>query len=305
MSLHAFFDAYFRPLFLRGRSPKTIKLYLTTLRKFDLFLGRPATLNDLNDDTVSRYLTWFRDLPREAASANKERCNLLAIWRFAARKQFVDHWPDVKAEILPLRIPRAWTSDELARLIASCKKETGYVASIPAGPWWTALHLVAWDTGERISALLGLQWKHVDLANGWLHVPAEIRKGKRSDRLFRLAPDTIDAVKVIQLPKRPYVFPWVLSQTYIWDKYEPILERAGLPTDRMSKFHRMRKSVASHLEAAGGNATELLGHAKRETTLAYLDPRIIGEKQASDVLFRISSPLDRGKPPGHSPNKAG
>lgn len=60
----------------------------------------------------------------------------------------------------------------------------------------------------------------------------------------------------------------------------------GLPDNRLYKFHAIRKSVASHYEAAGGNATELLGHTSRKITRAYLDPRIVRKKSAIDVLFR-------------------
>lgn len=297
MSLRYFFDQEFVPLFLRGRSDRTKKLYLTTLRNFDTFLSRAATLNDLTDESVSRFLSWFRSLPRSPYSTNKERNNLLAIWRFAARKKFLDHWPDVKPEIEPKRIPRAWTQDELGRLVESCRQEIGFISGIPAADWWVAIHLVAWDSGERITPLLTLTWGCVDLSGGWLHVPAEMRKGKRADRVYRLAPDTVVALKRIREQKRSLVFPWDLNRNYLWNKYEPILERAGLPTDRLSKFHRMRKSVASHCEARGGNATELLGHSSRKVTMAYLDPRIVGEKHASDILFRISSPIDRTPPP--------
>lgn len=293
-SLKPFFDGHFCPLFLRGRSERTRQLYLTTLRNFRKHLERDATLSDLNDDTVSRYLSWFRGLPRSPYSTNKERNNLLAIWRFAARKKFLDHWPDVKPEVEPTRIPKAWTEQELTRLVGSCYQVTGMIGGIIAADWWVALHLIAWNSGERISAVLALTWGCIDLSGGWVHFPAEIRKGKRADRVFRLSADTVQALERIQQPRRPLVFPWVLNRNYIWDKYETILARAGLPTDRLSKFHRMRKSVASHYESRGGNATELLGHTARKVTQAYLDPRIVGEKHAADLLF----PIDRRSPPG-------
>lgn len=41
-------------------------------------------------------------------------------------------------------------------------------------------------------------------------------------------------------------------------------------------------------EAAGGNATELLGHSSRKVTRqSYLDPRITGPPAAVDLLFRL------------------
>ena len=65
-----------------------------------------------------------------------------------------------------------------------------------------------------------------------------------------------------------------------------IMERAGLPNSRLYKFHSIRKSVASYYEAAGGNATELLGHSSRRITKAYIDPRICCKPSPVGVLFR-------------------
>ena len=64
------------------------------------------------------------------------------------------------------------------------------------------------------------------------------------------------------------------------------MQRAGLPDTREYKFHAIRKSTASHYEAAGGNATELLGHSSRKVTQGYLDPRIVRTKPAVELLFR-------------------
>jgi integrase len=61
---------------------------------------------------------------------------------------------------------------------------------------------------------------------------------------------------------------------------------AGLPDTREYKFHVLRKSVASHYEAAGGNATDLLKHSSRKVTLTYLDPRVVRPAAPVDLLFR-------------------
>lgn len=285
-TLQAFFADFYAPLALRSRTKNTRRLYATTIRNLERFLQRRASLEDLNDLTVNRFLTWFRCLPRSAWTTNKERANLLAIWRFACRKQFLQVWPDVALESQPERVPQAWTQDQLARLFAAAAEEPGVIGGAMARHWWTALLLVSWDTGERIGAVRDLEWRHVDLASGWLLVPAELRKGKRRDRSYRLASDTVAQLKKIYHPQRQNIFPWDDDRNSIWRRFGRILKRAGLPADRRSKFHRIRRSVASHFEAAGGNATELLDHAKRATTLAYLDPRIVPKVQAIDLLFR-------------------
>lgn len=84
----------------------------------------------------------------------------------------------------------------------------------------------------------------------------------------------------------PLVLPWPYHPTYLWDRYTTLLERFGLPSGRESKFHRLRRSVASHYEAAGGNATEFFGHSSRKVTRRYLDPRIVTPPTPIDRVFR-------------------
>jgi|GEM_PF-573325 len=286
-SLMQFFEEQYIPLRLRARSARTVTLYRTTIRTFAKFLGREPELSDLTDLKVSRHLMQLRERGLSAHSVEKERCQLLAIWRFACRKGHVKLWPDIPAEAKPERVPLAWTQEELGQLFSAIREETGWIAGVPAADWWTALHMLAWDTGERIRAIMSLRWEWINFGNRTVMVPAEVRKGKRKDRLYMLAPDTVTALLEIRFPKRETVLPWPYVETYLWKRYERILKRAGLPCDRKSKFHRLRRSVASHFEVAGGNATELLGHSTRKVTLEhYLDPRIVKPKQAADLLFR-------------------
>jgi integrase len=290
-----FFRDYFRPLFLRGRSPKTIALYLISVRSLCKFLGRPPRLSDLCDTTINRYLSYFRDLPRRPSTVNKERANLLAMWRFACRKNYLEIWPDVPKDVEPEMIPIAWMRDELEKLFAQAAKMPGFIGSIPAARWWVAILLVCWDTGERISAILNLRWKDVDLNRGWIVAPADSRKGGRADEAYELHADTIGALRAIHQAHAGRVFPWPHHPTYIWQRYARLLKLAGLPHDRKSKFHRIRKSVGSYVKAAGGDPTEALRHRDSRSTKAYLDPRIVKPAQAISWLFRPGTP--GGDPP--------
>src|SRR3972149_2710176 len=113
LSLQMFYTEHFAPLFLRSKSDNTRRLYGTSIRTFSRFLNRPATLADLTDLTVNQFLDHYRHIPRSPFSVNKERSNLLAIWRFACRKGFLQEWPDVAPEVEPERIPQAWTADKI------------------------------------------------------------------------------------------------------------------------------------------------------------------------------------------------
>lgn len=295
--LRVFFYSTFEPLRLRRRAPDTKRLYVITLNNFERFLERPATLDDLNDETAARFLSWFAKQPggRSPYTANKERANLTAIWRFACRRcgadglPLVRNWPNVEAEIEPRNDPMAWLAHEISSLFRVLRSLAGRVGSVPAGHWWTTLHLVLWDSGERIGAVMRLEWQHVDLTGRWLVVPAQVRKGGRIGKTYRLHPQTVAALRSIRpVDCRPEdkVFAWPFSMTYLWNRYGKILAKAGLPNDAKSKFHRMRRSFASHAEALGMDATELLGHSARKVTKRYLDPRIVQGQNPVDVLFR-------------------
>ncbi|MGE0533769.1 MAG: tyrosine-type recombinase/integrase [Pirellulales bacterium] len=285
-TLSHLYQTEYRRKRLRHAAASTHTRYKVTLRGLDKFLGHTATTADLKDDTIADYLAWLVQHGKSPFYANSQRNHLLALWRFIARKRLVEEFPDVERVPEPEKIPQAWSADELARLFASAKRQLGTIAGIPAGPWWFALLSLLWDTGERIGAVLKIEWHQIDLAGGWLTVPAEHRKFGRKGKVFKLGAETLAALRDIQQPTRAVVFAWDRNPTYLWTCFNEVLCGAGLPNDRRSKFHRMRRSTASHFEAAGGNATDLLGHSMRRVTEAYLDPRIVRKQQAADVLFR-------------------
>jgi hypothetical protein len=71
-----------------------------------------------------------------------------------------------------------------------------------------------------------------------------------------------------------------------------ICKRAGLPQNRRSKFHRIRKTTASFYQAAGGSAQSLLDHSSPAVTRRYLDPRIVAPKPAHELLPKVGAPAE-------------
>jgi integrase len=75
--------------------------------------------------------------------------------------------------------------------------------------------------------------------------------------------------------------------------YNEILKRAKFEPTAKNKTHKMRRSVASHLQARGVDATAALGHSSSDVTRKnYLDPRILAPRGPADVLF---NPLEFDK----------
>lgn len=279
------YDHFYRPIRLRSRSENTRRLYRFSMDRFDEFLGRRAMLTDFDETTVCRFLEWRRGSGVSASTVERDRYNLLALWRYANRRKLVDTWPEIEPEVIPERAVLAWSEAEVHKLLDACKLAEGRIGSCPASTWWKALHLLAWDTGERITALMGITWEGLDLAAGTVVCRAETRKGGRQDRVYRLHSDTVATLRTVPRGSAE-VLPWPYSKTYLWTRYTRFLEKAGLPAGRARKFHCLRRSVASHYEAAGGNATELLGHSSRKVTKRYLDQRIVAPPSPVGVIFR-------------------
>lgn len=282
MLLHEFFEGVYTPLRLRGKSKETVRLYRLSLRSFDKTLQRPATLEDLTDLNLAKHLSRLAAMGRAAATINKDRAQLLAIWRFAVQRNHLSIWPNVPEEIEPKRTPMAWMPEELEKIQRAIQLEEGYIGSVPARDYWNALFLVILDTAERIGAVMQLEWSH--LQRDWITVPAELRKGKRRDRQYQLSPETVAAIA--KLPRRnKQIFHWPYYRLHLWGKFGKVLERAGVSSDRKSKFHRLRRTVASACAAVDIDAQSILDHTDRNVTQMYIDPRVVKQPSAVGIAL--------------------
>lgn len=272
---------------LKGICDRTFELYRFTISSFGEFLGHEATLDDLEELKVARFLA-HRVRSRAAATAAKDRAQLRALWEFAARRRLLNRWPTIAMVRVPERVPEAWVTDEFRRLLASAAQETTTLDGIPSAAWWRAFLLVCYDTAERHSAVAGLCWSAI--RGRLILFAAETRKGCRRDILREISEETQAALDAIRGPRKPddLVFPWPRAHSYRWRRLQIILERAGLPAGRRDKFHKIRRTTASYYQAAGHSAQTLLDHSDPKTTKKYLDPRIVKPTAAPDVIPRVS-----------------
>jgi integrase len=280
-------ETYYFPCNPSIRSPKTKLQYRYAFDNFAAALGRQPTIADLTDDSISCLLVYLQGKRLRPKTINERAGRIIALWKWLYLRRKVNTLPQAQAIPVPRVMPMAWTRDELDQLIRACGYQPGFVGDIPASWWWSSLHYVLWDSGERIGALTQCRWEW--LAGDWLIIPAEFRKAQTEDRTYRLSKESLAWLEAIRRPRRELIWEWPYAASYLWIAYKRLRQRAGLPTDRRSSFHRMRRSVASHFEAAGGNATELLGHSDRRLTRrSYLDPRLCKAPQAGDLLFRLT-----------------
>jgi len=272
---------YYAPL--KGVSARTVRLYGFTLSAWADLLGRQPEISDLDELSVARFLA-RRLEARSTATAAKDRAQIRALWEFAARRGLTDRWPQIRPIRVPERVPMAWTTEELQRLLDAAGERQGAIAGVPAGKWWRAALLACYDTGERIAAILGVEWR--DVTSRGLMFRAENRKGSTRD-LWRPITQTCHEAIEATRTDRVLVWEWDRCPSNLWRHLGMICRAAGLPDDRGSKFHRIRKTHASYAAAAGLDAQRLLDHASPKTTKAYLDPRIVRPPDATDVLPKV------------------
>jgi integrase len=269
-------------------------LYGCTIRSFAKWLKYEPTIDDLTDLVLSRYLE-HRASVRSPFTAEKERSQLVALWRFACDRGILKQRPEVPPSPLPERAPVAWSVDELQSLLKAARASRGFVGPVPMGVFFPALIAVLWETAERIGAVM--QARYTDFDGATLLVRAEARKGGKRDRFYHLSPETCTMLAEAHAPGRPELLYWPRCQTSLWSKFGDVVARAGLGHGRRLRFHQLRRTAASHFAAAGGDAVKLLDHSSpRITHRWYLDRRLTDNgPRPCDLLPRI------GLLPGGSP----
>lgn len=293
-----YFETWYCPVKLAMRTERTHHQYRVVIRLFGDFLERPATLDDLQDDVVTAFIGWGRQNRNwSPATCNKARNHLCALWRYAARKRHVDDFPDIDPVPGYRRIPEAWTGEEVQAILRAATLTAGYVGSIPARFFWTALLLTLYDTGARIGAIRQARWRDFQPAKNLLLLRAENQK-QRADQAVVLHANTIHLLSLIrgEAGADDLIFPWVQAGTSIWLHFGKILKRAGLPANRRGKFHKMRRTAATNVALLGGTAaaSDLLGHSSEHVTKCYIDTTKLPMRSWVDEMPRPETELDLG-----------
>ena len=287
ITLVELFENKYRPLKLRGRSQNTVRLYGCTIRSFSRWLRTEARLSDLTDLSVSAFLE-KRCVECSPYTAEKERTQLLCLWRFACDLNLLQDRPMVQQAPLPDVVPKAWTIEEMQSLFRAARYTREPVGDVPGRIYWPALISVCWETAERIGAIMSTT--PADLTPPHLLCRAEVRKGGKSARFYLLSEGTVELVKAIG--GKDKLFPWPYSENSLFRKFGDVVARAGLGVGwgkngaRGLKFHQIRRSAASHYAARGGDPVNLLDHSSpRITKKWYLDQRMLDQKMRPvDVL---------------------
>jgi integrase len=231
------------PKQIRINADTTRTHYRYAVRELSELLGRDPVIADLTDDNLAGIVQQMRRKGRAPETINGVTGKLRSLWTWLAKRRIVEQFPTLANVKEPRRVPKAWTRAELVALLTACRRCRN-------AEWWVSLHLVIWDTSERIGAVLAIRRDWLNWQTGDLLIPAEYRKGQEQDMAYRLHPETVATLRNVRDDGSDLLFPRKCCTATIYDRYKKIRKAAGLATDRKSAFHRMRRSVASHFRQA-------------------------------------------------------
>lgn len=285
-------SAYFESNYLTENlrlSPLAADQYRIAIRQLNRFTKRETNLGDLSKDLILRFIRHLKaDGKLTERTINNKRQALLTVWRAAAAAGLCSAPGRIPKLSEPRRIVRAWTVEELARILDACD------LARPLPNWtaahWRALILTAYDTSHRLGALLKTARAGVD-ASGYLLVVAEHSK-QRTDKLHRLHPETLETIR--SLPPAELLFPWPLRKRAIWIELKKILTAAKLPATRRDLFHKLRRTSFTYTYALLGPeaARDQAAHTT-DLSKSYLDHELLRRLQNRPAPVDV---LPRPKP---------
>jgi hypothetical protein len=255
-----------------------------TIVQFGETLGHAARIGDLNYRNIVQHLSESAK-SRSPRTVNDRRQVLFMLWQLAAERGLCPPPDRKRIRKLPEEIdpPVAWTEIQVSDLFGYCLTLDGLVGEVPAADWWLSLFAAIYWTSCRIGSMLAvtsdcydgrglLVRRQKNRRPQWFPFPASCR-----EIIERTRPETRKLI---------WAHPW--HQRTLFAKARRIIEAAGLPAPKTGRqlFHRLRRTSITLCAAVDPVvAQRTAGHADFTITRKhYIDPRIVGERSAADVL---------------------
>jgi len=258
---------------LRNYSPKTRKSYLKCIRDYFLFIKKDYL--KINKDRIKKFLLLKQEKNYAPQTINLYLNAIKFYYREIVRSPILI---DLKFAKINRRLPVVLSREEI-NLIISCLNNKQHKLIIS----------LAYGSGLRVSEVVDLKTKDIDLAQLLIHIKQS--KGKQ-DRITILPKSISKEIgKILALKdKNDYVFETQRGGKYSVRTPQLIffnaLKKSGIKKD--ATFHSLRHSFATHLLENGTDVRyiqKLLGHKNIRTTQIYT-------QVTNPQLQNIKSPLN-------------
>ena len=262
----------------RGLAPLTVAAYAGDLQDFWEF-AESRGLSQWGAVSLAQLQEYLAALEGRGLSARSRARKLSALrqfYRFLQREEKVLSQANpvelLDSPRLPRRLPRVLGEGEVVALLAGPDPAT------PKGQRDAALLEVLYATGLRVSELVGLTLKQLDLRRG---VVRPLGKGSK-ERVVPMVAKAVEKLELYLAQGRPRLLKGRQSQYLFVNRRGGPLTRQGfwkILKDYARKQgmaglspHTLRHSMATHLLSRGANLRVLqllLGHADLATTQIY------------------------------------
>ena len=283
MNLDDAIDAYLIHLKVgRNLAENTIGSYGTDLQQFAHFCiehQRCRSIGDVNDGHVSRFLLSLANRDISPRTVARKLSTLKGLFKFLRRDHGLDSDPTARVDAprFGQKLPVVLDLDEVEALIAAPDRRR------PEGLRDWAMLEVLYATGLRVTELVNLLQREVDLAAGYVRI---VGKGDKQ-RVVPLGEVAIDAIDTYEVQARgellanaggPGASPALfvtrrggpMTRQGFWKNIKKYAVAAGI--DKSVSPHDLRHSFATHLLERGADlriVQALLGHADINTTQIY------------------------------------
>jgi integrase/recombinase XerD len=260
----------------RGRSRNTVNAYRADLDRLGThLLAQEIDPLAATHTQLAAYLAELAGEGRSIATLRRHTASIRQLYGFlvAEGRLSVDPTADLRPPRERRAAPEALSRDEITAVIESVQGDA------PLALRDRMLLELLYASGLRVTELVSLQLRHVDLEEGLLQV---IGKGDK-ERRVPFGSAARSAIRNYLLSGRPALLhdtssPWLalnarggqLSRQSVHVVVQSAGRRAGVPHDIGP--HALRHTFATHLLAGGCDLRvlqEMLGHASVATTQIY------------------------------------
>jgi integrase/recombinase XerC len=260
-------------------STHTVKAYRHDLEQFQEFALLSFEKDSISEADHTEIRAWVIDLVDEglsSTSVNRKIATLRSFYKFLLRSRLIKKDPTYKLKSLknPKRLPEFVQEST----IDSVLEEAVYEATFE-GQRDKMIMEFLYQTGVRLSELIGLKWSDINLIEGTLRVLGKRKKERIIPITSALKRNILSYQKVFEerfsngLQSHYFIVTNQGKQSYSMLIYRTVRHYLDLFAQTSSRSpHVLRHTFATHLLNKGADLNavkDLLGHANLAATQVY------------------------------------
>lgn len=274
----------------KGLSTQTVSAYKKDLEIFQSYFQNINEVEDLDPNDLNSFLKFEINAGKSIPTALRRISTLRSFYTFLEKEGLINfEIPDIDTPKKPSRLPTCLSIEEVEALLdAPNLKHSGGIRD-------KAMLEVMYASGLRVSELLSLERKNLDLENGIVKIFGKGAKERRvpvGNFALEYVKTYIDEVRSKNKgSSSKYLFlnkdGKQLSRVYFYKQIQKYAFEAGI--DKQISPHTLRHCFATHLLESGAQlrtVQEMLGHTNIATTQIYTHISTKRILSAYDLLIK-------------------